>query len=517
MQQLRRHYIDGLLAKIATLKAAQDEHRVGLSLEASGLRRAVHAFRISGVIYGFPEISAAAARAEEAMIRASASRIDQTIEELLHLLMRVREAELVDQHRILLVMAEGEFAAALRAALESPHRRVLHEATLEGARAIAQTGTLHCVVVDTLLPDGDGRKLAQELRLGIFLHGKPIILLAEIRESSAEDAALTNEIDIAIMKPCAPRDVARAVIANLSSRGHHPHDPTRDLLTGLLSRRGLIERYEQTLALTHRCQIPTSIAILDVDGLDALNDRQGKDVGDYLLASLAHRLSQNVRKSDLLARWSSGSFVLVMPGSQESDARSACERLLRSVRERGIFHEGTEDGLLSFSMGVAEIDGPLTCEEAVARADWYLFHGKGEGRDPIASKRDLERQPKSRILLHSLDQSLLTTLGEHLVQEGFDVLLRLDAHAALAAAVTGGIDILVIDLAQEGFVALSLIKQMKRSSNLKTTPILLLADSACLNEIHLALAEGANDFLLRPASPHELSARVKQLLRTHRT
>jgi DNA-binding response OmpR family regulator len=75
----------------------------------------------------------------------------------------------------------------------------------------------------------------------------------------------------------------------------------------------------------------------------------------------------------------------------------------------------------------------------------------------------------------------------------------------------------VIDLAQEGFVALSLIKQMKRSSNLKTTPILLLADSACLNEIHLALAEGANDFLLRPASPHELSARVKQLLRTHRT
>jgi diguanylate cyclase (GGDEF)-like protein len=99
-----------------------------------------------------------------------------------------------------------------------------------------------------------------------------------------------------------------------------------DPLTGVANRRGLALFLEGDRRLD-----AMGILVMDIDGLKAINDAHGHDVGDKILVGVARAASGVLRGGDLLARIGGDEFVAVVAGADDADARRVVERIEDAV------------------------------------------------------------------------------------------------------------------------------------------------------------------------------------------
>jgi len=155
---------------------------------------------------------------------------------------------------------------------------------------------------------------------------------------------------------------------------------TRDELTGLINRRHLRELMEQEHQRCIRSGHSFCLAVLDIDGFKALNDKHGRVVGDAVLRSVAHEGLRLVRVSDVFARWGGDRFVLLMSDTRSSLARSGVERVRGGIGAMRVAIAGGEVRI-TMSAGMAEHHAGETVEQTLERADRAAADAKAQGRD----------------------------------------------------------------------------------------------------------------------------------------
>lgn len=163
-----------------------------------------------------------------------------------------------------------------------------------------------------------------------------------------------------------------------TSEGHR-HMANTDPLTGALNRAGLKNRLGDL-----EDEVSTAIVLIDIDHFKQVNDQYGHEAGDWALVNLSIILHSNTKGRDLIARWGGEEFLLVFP--QTSVALAA--HLVDSMREQmasEAIHYGEQAINLSFSAGVAEMDGPDYFEQAVRAADRNLYKAKAFGRNRVVT------------------------------------------------------------------------------------------------------------------------------------
>jgi diguanylate cyclase (GGDEF)-like protein len=112
--------------------------------------------------------------------------------------------------------------------------------------------------------------------------------------------------------------------------------------------------------------MPISVAVLDLDGLKAVNDQNGDHAaGDKIIQELAGELARSCRRDDLVCRWGGDEFVMLLNHTTAAEAEVAIRRL-----------RGRLAGRVSFSFGVAEWDGKSPLETLVAEADGNMYAEK---------------------------------------------------------------------------------------------------------------------------------------------
>jgi len=95
----------------------------------------------------------------------------------------------------------------------------------------------------------------------------------------------------------------------------------RDSLTGLFNRRHFDEMLEQRIAECVRYGHDLSCIMLDLDDFKTANDSFGHQRGDDLLVLAAISISNQLRSSDVAARYGGDEFVILLP---QTDRASAC-------------------------------------------------------------------------------------------------------------------------------------------------------------------------------------------------
>jgi len=168
---------------------------------------------------------------------------------------------------------------------------------------------------------------------------------------------------IARLMPLLAADAAVAIVrADLIARLDEAAQS--DPLTGLPNRRASTAQLERHLAHAKRTGAPLSVAVLDVDGLKALNDREGHEAGDALLRAAADAWRGALRREDHLARVGGDEFVLLLPDTDLEEAGRAAERL-RSTAPK-----------VSVSIGLAQWRRGETPAALLARADELMYRDK---------------------------------------------------------------------------------------------------------------------------------------------
>lgn len=111
----------------------------------------------------------------------------------------------------------------------------------------------------------------------------------------------------------------------LSYRRIH-HIALQDPLTGLSNRRLLDEHLKQLILLSHRKKRRFALLYIDLNQFKPVNDRFGHEAGDLVLMSLAHRLKNSLRESDIIARVGGDEFILLfhdMPTRADAETMAA--------------------------------------------------------------------------------------------------------------------------------------------------------------------------------------------------
>ncbi|SCY76203.1 diguanylate cyclase domain-containing protein [Desulfoluna spongiiphila] len=100
----------------------------------------------------------------------------------------------------------------------------------------------------------------------------------------------------------------------------------QDPLTGLSNRRLLEEHLSQLILLSRRKKRAFTLLYVDLDRFKPINDRFGHEAGDAMLTTLARRLKDNLRQSDIIARVGGDEFILLfhdMVTRRDADAMAS--------------------------------------------------------------------------------------------------------------------------------------------------------------------------------------------------
>jgi GGDEF domain-containing protein len=101
----------------------------------------------------------------------------------------------------------------------------------------------------------------------------------------------------------------------------------QDPLTGILNRRGFLERCEQQLAKTSPAENRLACLVLDIDYFKKINDVHGHGVGDIVLCQFATLLKSVCKASDIIGRIGGEEFCVIFPETDEAGAKEIAERL----------------------------------------------------------------------------------------------------------------------------------------------------------------------------------------------
>ena len=172
---------------------------------------------------------------------------------------------------------------------------------------------------------------------------------------------------------------------------------TTDELTGLYNRNCLHQRLEEELARAKRYNLPVSCILLDVDYFKVVNDIYGYDWGDVLLKQITEILKRRARKEDVLTRYGDEEFILVLPNTNEENAKIFAERIRKDIEEMEFIPEGEEEKHpITISGGIASYPFLMEAEEntntIIRYAEHALYAAKKRGKNQMVlfSEMNLE-------------------------------------------------------------------------------------------------------------------------------
>src|ERR1700730_2492373 len=185
------------------------------------------------------------------------------------------------------------------------------------------------------------------------------------------------------------RDGRRAYLHALRDRLRHAEVEVaarHDALTGLANRHYLSERLDPLWNSDEQAVSSVAVIMIDVDYFKLFNDRYGHAGGDVCLKRIAACVNAELRGGkDLAVRYGGEELLVLLPGTEASEAIRIAERIRCLMEALGIAHEAVgTNNVVTVSCGVAAAPpSNVSALELIAAADAALYAAKRNGRNQV--------------------------------------------------------------------------------------------------------------------------------------
>jgi diguanylate cyclase (GGDEF)-like protein/PAS domain S-box-containing protein len=152
-----------------------------------------------------------------------------------------------------------------------------------------------------------------------------------------------------------------------------------DALTDLPNRNLLEDRLRVALASAQRQKVTLALLFIDLNQFRHINDNFGHRTGDGVLLEMAHRLRDNLRDSDVVARVGGDEFAVLLQGTDAVGAAQVAGKLLERVAQPCLVSEHELSLTLSIGIAMYPADGD-SVDELMRSADTAMYRAKLEGR-----------------------------------------------------------------------------------------------------------------------------------------
>lgn len=150
-----------------------------------------------------------------------------------------------------------------------------------------------------------------------------------------------------------------------------------DTLTSATNRSYFNQELVKEMARSNRYLTPLSMILFDLDDFKSINDRFGCELGDTVLVELVDLVKDNIRQTDILARWGGEDFAILAPGVDLAHGKMFAEKL-RCLIEENRF---TIDQRVTCSFGVSLYVSSEDQHAFVQRIEGALARAKTGGKN----------------------------------------------------------------------------------------------------------------------------------------
>jgi len=164
--------------------------------------------------------------------------------------------------------------------------------------------------------------------------------------------------------------------------------------TNLLQIKPFYERLEETLGMTDAGHDALAVLMMDLDGLEKINEEHGHLIGAEIIVMIADLMSEEFSPSGVAAIYGGDEFAAYIESSTKSEAVERAEHLRALVSELRLADKGVSERV-TISIGVATypLDG-VEMTQLVGNADKALLKAKSEGKNRVvAYEPDMPEAP----------------------------------------------------------------------------------------------------------------------------
>lgn len=159
-----------------------------------------------------------------------------------------------------------------------------------------------------------------------------------------------------------------------------------DRLTSLPNRQAFDFIFQQAVADSERSRQTLCVALIDVDHLKKVNEKNGHLIGDHVLKEIAMIAKRSLRESDIICRWGGEEFLILLKNCSLEKATAIAENLRNTIANND-FSRTTDLAKkrlsITVSMGVAECKVHETDDSVFERAEVALKQAKENGRNGV--------------------------------------------------------------------------------------------------------------------------------------
>ncbi len=298
--------------------------------------------------------------------------------------------------KVLIVDDDPAMLRLLSKWLESEGFQVLRASDGRQAMELIEAERPRLLVTDWEMPNVDGLELCRWVRTQNLGHYLYTIFLTMRTGSSDMLKCLEAGADDFLKKPIDRNELMARIRAGsrvTELEQHFSQLANVDAVTGLATRRVLLEDFNREWGRASRYRTPLSCVMIDIDFFKRVNDTHGHQAGDEVLRHIGQVLATGVRASDFVGRFGGEEFFAVLPETTEQQAFEWAEMIRGKIAALSV---SVNDKTLNVtaSFGVAQQLPDTANTDALAdMADQALVVAKRSGRDRVVPYRSLTHGP----------------------------------------------------------------------------------------------------------------------------
>jgi diguanylate cyclase (GGDEF)-like protein len=144
-----------------------------------------------------------------------------------------------------------------------------------------------------------------------------------------------------------------------------------------LNRRAFHSGLSRLLQTSERADLPGSLALLHVSGIEAIREAHGLAAAEAALTFVASEIMTELRQTDLLGYLDSSDFGVALAVAEPEGARDKIDRIVATLSATPLLWQ--ERALsLRISAGIVHFENGMTAESLMAQADQAMMSGTSE-------------------------------------------------------------------------------------------------------------------------------------------
>ncbi|MEH7117925.1 response regulator [Neobacillus vireti] len=393
------------------------------------------------------------------------------------------------------------------------------------SKAISQYYDLtpDCVIIDINLAGNSGIQLLEDIEPHTQPHFVPKIMLSLMNDRETRIKAFRFGADDFIEKPIDLEELTVRIGRHLKRKELLNQLVVVDGLTQLYNRKFLVEEYNRNLRDIKRNKQPFSIAILDLDHFKKINDSFGPINGNKILAAFGAALKESIRSTDMVFRYSGEEFIIILENTRQIEAAESVSRLLTKFSNYP-FEIENETIIITFSAGIYTVlHEDVTMETAMRAAKQALSAAKVNGRGRVEIANDsIDELTKRKLFISIIDddpiiRTMLMRILNVMDFSYFDITIEEfgDGVQFFNSKIleNKGEHLLIVDGVMPIMDGIEILQKVQKIKYRHNIHVLMLTGRKNEADIEKALELGADDYVTKPFSIKELTARIQRLIK----